>query len=433
MSTRDLLELIDASPSPYHAAAASVRRLEAHGFTALDEREPWDLGPGAKRYVVRGGASVVAFECGAAPPERGGFLLIGAHTDSPGLRVKPNADVRASGYRQVAIEVYGGVLQSTWLDRDLGVAGRVALADGTTRLVRFARPICRIPNLAIHLNREVNTHGLQLNAQTQLMPLLGMATDKEAPPFKERVAQELGEGLRANDLLGWELCLFDSAPSTLIGDAAELISAPRLDNLGSCHAALVALTSAGAPGDATRVVALYDHEEVGSQSAAGARSRFLTSVLERVAVSSPHATSQAAARAFARSFLLSADMAHAIHPNYADKHDKEHAPRLGGGPVIKVNANQSYASDGPGIALFARACASSGVSSQRFVSRNDLPCGSTIGPITAARMGIRAVDVGNPMLAMHSCRELAAAADVSPMIQAMTWLFTEARPPAPSC
>lgn len=431
---RDLVSFIDAAPSPYHAVAEVTGRLAARGFSELDEREAWQIEPGARHFVVRAGGTVVAFVAGQRPPSEAGFVVIGAHTDSPNLRVKPAPDITASGLRQVGVEVYGGVLWSTWLDRDLGIAGRVSLAGGGTRTVRFDRTMCRIPNVAIHLNREVNSGGLTLNAQNHLVPLSALQGKAESTRFSALLAEELGktgDATKVEDVLGWDLCLFDMQPAAIGGAMNELILAPRLDNLASCHAALEALEAAGDAGNPTRVIALYDHEEVGSQSAAGAKSRFLRSVLERVAGAYPKAGDQAASRAFARSFLLSADMAHALHPNYSEKHDKQHAPALGKGPVIKVNANQSYATDGPGTGAFEAACREAGFSPQRFVSRNDMPCGSTIGPISAAAMGMRTLDVGNPMLSMHSCREMAAVADVDPMIRAMTVLLSAPALPAP--
>jgi aspartyl aminopeptidase len=429
---RDLLSFIDASPTPYHAVAEVTRRLVAAGFGELDERDAWQLTPGCRRFVVRGGGTVVAFVAGGEPPSESGFVLVGAHTDSPNLRIKPLAEVSANGYRQLGIEVYGGVIWHTWLDRDLSIAGRVTLASGQSRLVRLDGALCRIPNLAIHLNREVNTAGPQLNAQTHLMPLLGLGKSDEG--HRRGLPALLSEALsvESSEIVSFDLCLYDVTPACLGGESSELIFAPRLDNLASCHAALTALLAAGSTAAATRVVALYDHEEVGSQSAAGAKSRFLSSVLDRVAGAYRDAGRDATSRAFARSLMVSADMAHAVHPNYADKHDKQHAPKLGKGPVIKLNANQSYATDAPSAAVFELACRQAGTTPQRFVSRNDMPCGSTIGPISAAQMGIRTVDVGNPMLSMHSCREMAAAADVEPMISALTRLLTLAVLPKPS-
>lgn len=427
---RDLIAFIDACPTPYHAVEEVARRLRDGGFSELDEREAWQIDPGGKHYVVRGGGTLVAFVAGSEPPSHAGFVLVGAHTDSPNLRVKPVPDVSTNGYRQLGVEVYGGVIWHTWLDRDLSLAGRLTLQSGETRLVRFDRALCRIPNVAIHLNRDVNSAGPQLNAQNHLVPLLGLG-DKDD---KRGLGALLGEALSvdAAEIVGFDLCLYDLTPARLGGERDELVFAPRLDNLASCHAATTALLAAGSAGAVTRVVALYDHEEVGSQSAAGAKSRFLSSVLDRVAGSYRDAGRDATSRAFARSLLVSADMAHAVHPNYADKHDKQHAPRLGKGPVIKVNANQSYATDGPSAAAFELACRETGTTPQRFVSRNDMPCGSTIGPISAAAMGIRTVDVGNPMLSMHSCREMAATADVEPMIRALSEIFQRAVLPKPS-
>jgi aspartyl aminopeptidase len=426
----DLVDFIDQSPSPYHAVATVVRRLESNGFSALDERSEWNLTPGSRRYVVKSGGTVVAFVTGQKPPSHAGFLLIGAHTDSPNLRVKPEPDLRAQGAHQLAVEIYGGVLLSTWVDRDLSLAGRVSLRGGTSRLFRVDEPLCRIPNLAIHLNREVNSGGLTLNPQTQMLPILALDPLDQKPKLATLVGERLG--VSPDEIVAWDLCLYDVTKGVLSGANRELIHSARLDNLASCHAATEALILAGNPGDTTRVIVLYDHEEVGSQSAQGAKSRFLMSVLDRIANSYADAGRDAASRAFAHSLVLSADMAHAIHPSYVDKHDKQHAPRLGKGPVIKVNANQSYATDAPSAAAFAEACReATGAAPQRFNSRNDMPCGSTIGPITAAATGIRTVDIGNPMLSMHSCREMAATADVEPMLKTLKLMFQKPTLPAP--
>ncbi len=426
---RDLLSFLDASPTPYHAVAETVRRLQSAGYRAYDERDAWHVEPGAKGYVVRGGGSIIAFSLGALPPEEAGFILLGAHTDSPNLRLKPRPDFESQGFAQFAIEVYGGVLYTTWLDRDLSVAGRVALAGGKTELVRLNASVARIPNLAIHLNREVNSQGLLVNADKHLVPVLGLTRDKDGPRIVDLLLAALGEtssaGAGEPDLVGFDLCLFDTQPAAFGGAGGEFIHAARLDNLASCHSALLALLGASAPAPATRVLCLYDHEEVGSQSAIGARSMFLSSVLERLSTSFPGAGAQALARAVARSLLISADMAHAVHPNYSDKHDRQHRPELGKGPVVKVNVNQSYATDGPAQAAFVEACRGEGVLHQHFVSRNDMPCGSTIGPITAARLGLRTIDVGNPMLSMHSCREMAASDDPAAMTRVLRRLLAE--------
>jgi len=379
--------------------------------------------------VVRGGGSIVAFELGSKPPADAGFVLIGAHSDSPNLRLKPLPDLTSVGYRQLSIEVYGGVLLSTWLDRDLSLAGRVVLADGHAELIDLKRVVCRIPNLAIHLNRDVNSAGLLLNAQTHLLPVLGLESHNGgfAELLTEGLANTAGSGARVEDVLGFDLCLYDTQRAAFAGSENEFLFSGRLDNLASCHAALRALLGASPDPEATRVVAIYDHEEVGSQSASGARSLFLSDLLERLAGRFSANDASALPRAISRSLLVSADMAHAVHPNYPDKHDKQHRPLLGAGPVIKVNVNQSYASDGPAVAAFSAACRAVGVTPQHFSSRNDTPCGSTIGPISAARLGVRAVDVGNPMLSMHSCREMAATSDVTPMIRVLTRLFSEFR------
>ncbi len=421
----DLLSFIDRSPTPYHAVAEVVRRLEAAGYREAHDIDAWELAAGERRYCLRGGGSLVALRMGAVSPVQGGFRVVGAHTDSPNLRLKPLADVDAHGYRQFAVEPYGGVLAHTWLDRDLSLAGQVVLREEDrtrTLLVDFARPLLRIPSLAIHLNREVKSEGLKLNPQTQLVPVSGL---EGAPGLAELVAKELRARQLANpspaDLLAFDLMLYDSQPAAVSGLRGEFIQAPRLDNLASCHAAVTALLAAAtepAPAHAS-VVVLYDHEEVGSRSAYGAAGPLLADALARAVDGWKGGGAQGVSRALARSLMISADMAHAVHPNYADRHEPGHQPRIGSGPVIKRNANLSYASDAVGIGHFASLCARLGITPQHFVTRSDIACGSTIGPITAARLGIRTVDVGNPMLSMHSCREMAGSADVQPMIDVL--------------
>lgn len=428
-AARDLCAFIDASPTPYHAVAEVQRRLSAAGFREASERELWDLSPGDRRMVVRNGGSLVALAVGAESPVDGGFRLAGAHTDSPNLRLKPLADHVAQGYRQLAVEPYGGLLLHTWLDRDLSLAGRVTLREGEavrTVLLDFARPLARVPSLAIHLNRDLKEKGLQLNPQSHALPVIGLEGVPDARTLiaTELRAQALAD-VRPEQVLAFDLMLYDTQPSGVIGAAGEFVAAPRLDNLASCHAAVSALleSAGGELPAATRGIVLYDHEEVGSESAQGAGGSFLLETLERAVAAYKGGAPQGFARARARSRLISADMAHGVHPNFADKHEPGHKPVLGKGPVIKSNVNQSYASDALGAGEFAALCASVGVVPQHFTSRNDQPCGSTIGPITAARTGIPTVDVGNPMLSMHSCREMAGAADVAPMIRVLSAFF----------
>ena len=429
--TKDLLAFIEAAPTPYHAVAEVGSRLERAGFRRLSERQSWSLTGGDRGFVVRGGGSVAAFRVGRKSPAEAGFVIVGAHTDSPNLRLKPNPELSANGYEQLAIEIYGGVLLSTWLDRDLGLAGRVVLDDGSTRLVNLPGAFCRVPNLAIHLNRDVNSSGLKLNPQTELLPVAALKLESGGLELGERLAAAIGGGVEAKTIVSHDLCLFDTQPPALGGARGELIFSARLDNLASCHAGLSALLATG-DADATRIVVLYDHEEVGSESATGAGSPFLEAVLLRLLACYAEHDRDAFARAVAGSLLVSADMAHAVHPNYADKHDKQHRPLLGKGPVLKVNVSQRYATDGPTAARFRGACARAGVEPQTFVSRNDIGCGSTIGPISAAGLGMRTVDVGGPMLSMHSCREMAASADVAPMVRVLTALFEDFTPLDPA-
>jgi aspartyl aminopeptidase len=414
---QDLLEYIDSSPTPFHAVAETVTRLDACGYRSLEEAEPWDVGPGDKVYVVRGGGSIAAFHMGTTPPSDAGFHLVGAHTDSPNLRVKPNPELEQAGYGQLGVEPYGGVLLHTWLDRDLSLAGRALLADGSARLVDFGRELLRVPSLAIHLNRKVNSEGLKLNAQKHMAPILAVDGLQDID-LRALVAEELGD-IQGEEIIAWDLMAYDVQPATRSGVSREFIHAARIDNLASCHAGLTALLAAQSTVAVTRGVVLYDHEEVGSRSAQGAASDFLRSCLQRLS----GVTAEDYHRAVAKSFLISADMSHAIHPNYVDRHEPKHQPMLGGGPVVKINVNQSYATDGESWSSFERWAREADVSTQRFVVRSDLGCGSTIGPITAAELGIRTVDAGNPMLSMHSCREVAAAADVPKMIDVMKRFF----------
>ncbi len=420
----DLLAYIDASPTPYHAVAETARRLDAAGYSGLAEAERWELEAGERCYVVRGEGSLIAFEMGEAEPSEAGFRIIGAHSDSPNLRLKPAASADSEGYRRLALEPYGGVLLYTWLDRDLSLAGLVSVTSEEglrSVLIDFERPLLRVPSLAIHLNREIREEGLKLNPQQHMNAIVGV---DDGPELDRLILEELERigmtGLDETNIAGFDLMTYDCQPSTVSGARGEFIHAPRLDNLASCHAALRALLSAGEgdPGEATRMIVLYDNEEVGSRSAHGAAGPFLADVIERISHSRSD-DEEARPRALAQSSMVSADVAHAVHPNYADRHEPGHKPVIGKGPVIKSHINLAYASDGRTSALFASLCREVGITPQHFVCRADMLCGSTIGPVTAARVGIPVVDVGIPILSMHSSREMAGTADVEPMINVM--------------
>lgn len=411
----DLRALVDASPSPSHAVAELVRRLRAGGFTELAECERWSLAPGEQRYVVRGGGSVVALRVGTDAPAAAGLRLVGAHTDSPTFKVRPRSDVHQAGYRLVGVEPYGGLLAHTWLDRELTVAGRVALRGGEVRLVVLPGAPLRFPSLAIHLDRSVR-EGLVLDPQRHLVPVWGADLDTE-PGLLAAVAD--AAGCAPGDVVGHDLVLADTQPAARAGADGSWVAAPRLDNLSSCHAGVTALLAA-APAAHTQVLVANDHEEVGSGSAEGARGSFLADVLARLVAATGDTDPQALHQAVARSRLVSADAAHAVHPTRAERHEPAHTPALDGGPVLKVNANQSYATDARSGGWFTERCESVGVPVQHFVTRADLPCGSTIGPLTATRLGLSTVDVGAPLLGMHSCRELGSAVDATLLSRALT-------------
>ncbi len=419
----DLLAYLDASPSPWHAVAQTAARLEANGFTRLDERSAWTLSPGDRRYVVRFGSSIAAFRVGSKPPAESGFRLVGAHTDSPNLRLKPRPASVREGNLCLDVEVYGSPILATWTDRDLGVAGRVAVAGATgieERLVRLDRAVVRIPNVAIHLNRNVNEEGLKLDKHRHLAPVLGQFDGEGDSDYETTSWIAKAAGCAPAEVHGFDLGLFDLQPARFAGRADEFVVSARLDNLASCHAALLGLVAADAA-DATSVAFLFDHEEVGSSSAEGAAGPFARDLLERLVEAFPG--SGGLPRAVAKSLLVSADMAHAVHPNQPERHDGVHAPRMNAGPAVKTNANRRYATDGSTGAFFRAMCHAADVRCQEFVSRGDQPCGSTIGPIVATGLGIRTVDVGNPMWSMHSVRETAGRDDVRSLVRVLTRFF----------
>lgn len=415
-AARDLLAFIDASPSPYHAVAEAARRLADAGFEAVAETASWPAGPGP-RFLVRDGG-LIAWSAPRSGPARRPFRIVGAHTDSPNLRIRPRPDGGRAGARQLSVEVYGGALTNSWLGRDLGLSGRVALRGGELVLVRVERPVLHLPQLAIHLDREVTTKGLQLDPQHHLDPVWSLGPP-ETDGFVRFLAKEAG--VPADDISYWDTMVHDLAPSAIVGRDDEFIAAPRLDNLCSCWAAVRALVAVSDDGDGDRpvpVVCLFDHEEVGSTSATGAGGPLLARTLERL-VFAAGGQGDDLHRAMAASTCVSADMAHATHPNYAERHDPNHHIALNGGPVLKTNVNQRYATDARSAAAFLDACDDAGIAVQRYSHRNDLPCGSTIGPMTAARLGIPTVDVGAPQLAMHSARELMGSADPGPYAAAL--------------
>jgi len=406
-SGTDLCAFIDGSPSPFHVCRSVGAELEDAGFVQLSERISWPSAPG-KFYVVRGG-SLVAWTSSESPTDA--FRVIGGHTDSPNLRLKQHHDVVSGGLGMVALAPYGGPLLHTWLDRDLGLGGRLALRDGSHVLVHVNEPTLRVPSLAIHLAE--NKKGVEVDPQRHLNAMWSSAPGE----FLEWLANHAN--IAHDEILGFELMTHDVTPSTLIGANTDTVSAPRLDNQVTCFAGLRALRAAETRSGIRPVLALFDHEEVGSVSERGAQSDLLATVLERIVLASGGARDDFH-KAIAASVCASGDMAHATHPNHSDRHEPLHNIEIGGGPVLKVNLNLRYATDALGAAAFAVACEQADVPLQRYEHRADLPCGSTIGPVSAARTGMLTVDVGAPQLAMHSARELMGAADVDLYARALT-------------
>ncbi|NEM89926.1 M18 family aminopeptidase [Galbitalea soli] len=402
---------VEASPSSFHAAAEAARQLEGGGFRPLDETEAWDAGPG-RWFVVRDGAIVAwVTPLGAGPVTP--FRIVGAHTDSPGFALKPKPTTASNGWLQAGVEVYGGPLYNSWLDRELELAGRLVFRDGETALVRTG-PVLRIPQLAVHLDRSVNAEGLKLDPQRHLNPVLGLAGhDSDIVGHLAGLVSRDG-----SEVTGYSVVVADTQPPARFGIDGTLFASGRLDNLSSVHAGLAALLDLGDDVDEIAVLAAFDHEEVGSETRSGASGPLLADVLTRIGIGLG-ASETERMRALAGSWCLSADAGHAVHPNYPDRHDPANRPIVNGGPLLKINANQRYATDAPGAAEFARACAQAGVEYQEFVSSNAVPCGSTIGPLTATRLGIRTIDVGIPLLSMHSARELCGADDPAALSRAM--------------
>lgn len=398
-----LLGFLDASPTPFHATANMAGMLCNAGFTELDEKAAWKLEPGSRYFVTRNDSSIIAF---TYPKGRNDYLMIGAHTDSPNLKIKPNPQIEKNGVVQLGVETYGGVLLNPWFDRDLSVAGRVAYRDGSGKiketLIDFKAAVAMIPSLAIHLDREANENR-KVNAQNHIVPIVASG---ESFDFETWVLGAVREatGEEGEKLLSHELSLYDTQPASFVGVNRDFIASARLDNLLSCYTALLSICSIEA--DTPMLMVCSDHEEIGSESTSGAAGPFLENVLRRM-----FGDYEAYTHMLQNSMMVSCDNAHAIHPNYSDKHDQNHAPHINQGVVVKINANQRYASNSRTISRFVHAADVADLPLQQFVTRSDMGCGSTIGPITASRLGIETIDVGIPTYAMHSIRESAGCKD----------------------
>lgn len=419
---QQLLDFLSESPTPFHAVRAMSTRLEAKGFIRLLEADSWSLIPGERYYFCRNDSSIIAFVYGAQPLAEEGIRMVGAHTDSPCLKVKPQPEMVQQGYFQLGVETYGGVLLHPWFDRDLSIAGRVTYRtqQGTvaSRLLDFERPVAVIPSLAIHLNREVNQNGA-VNAQRDIPPVLMQVDGSDKPDFRELLGKVLTEDGVDNldSVLDYELSFYDTQKPALVGFKEDFIASARLDNLLSCFIGLQSLLEAD--GTQSALLVCNDHEEVGSRSACGAQGPMLEDFLTRLLPDS-----ETRLRCLTQSLMISADNAHGIHPNYADRHDSNHGPLLNKGPVIKINANQSYATNSETSSAFRHWCEQANVPVQAFVVRTDMACGSTIGPITAAEVGVRTLDVGVPTFAMHSIRELAGVEDAQGLYRALGHFFS---------
>jgi len=419
---QNLLSFLDNSSTPFHAVSTMVEQLEANDFKRLDELDVWGELSAGRYYVTRNDSSIIAFALPKVNLAETGFHMVGAHTDSPCLKVKPKPEQVKHTLMQLGVEVYGGVLLNPWFDRDLSMAGRVSYLDSTQTLnhvlIDFKKAIARIPSLAIHLDREANKNRT-VNAQNHLPPIIMQVEEADKIDFRDLLAQQIKQqysSLDVDKVLDYEISLYDTQVAAMMGLHDEFISSARLDNILSCYVGLTSLINSD--GKQASLLVCSDHEEVGSVSTSGAQGSFLESVLSRLCPEPEqfHRMTQ-------RSIMISADNAHAVHPNYSDKHDAEHGPILNKGPVIKTNANQRYATNSETSAIFRQLCEQVDVPVQDFVVRADMGCGSTIGPITASTLGVKTIDIGVPTFAMHSIRELAGSQDAYMLAKVLTQFF----------
>lgn len=424
---RQLCEFLGVATTPFHAVMEMKSRLAAAGFEQLLESAAWNIAAGGKYYLLRNDSSIVAFIIGSESPPIQGMRMVGAHTDSPCLMVKPNPEVARHGVWQLGVQVYGGALLNPWFDRDLSLAGRVSYqcSNGLlkTALVDFREAIATVPSLAIHLDREANEKR-EINAQKHVVPVLGLLAGEEQADLRALLKRQLlaeYPDIDVEQVLDYELSLYDTQEAAVIGLNREFIASARLDNLLSCFTGLQSLLHSD--GAHSALLVCNDHEEVGSVSTAGAQGPLLSSVLQRLTSNSEDYAALADC-----SMMISADNAHGIHPNYADRHDENHGPLLNKGPVIKINASQRYATSSETSGLFRMLCAREEVPVQSFVVRSDMGCGSTIGPITAGVTGIRTLDVGVPTLGMHSIRELAGASDAWSLCRVLGRFYNQPGP-----
>ena len=424
-----LLDFIDESPSPWHAVASVESTIQAAQFIRLDESAKWQLHAGGRYYVIRDDSSIVVFVLGNKVPAESGFKIVGAHTDSPGLRIRPNGVMLSDDLARLGVEIYGGPILATFADRDLSLAGRISFTDNEQilhKLVRFDQPLLRLPNLAIHMNRGVNEDGLKFHKQNELPLLWAQLAESLLPQPYWRELLKKAAAVDAGQLVSWDLAVYDTQKGTFWGANKEFYADSQIDNLASCHAGLQALLDENVlqQAESTLVCAFFDHEEIGSESHIGAGGSFLADILQRISISLS-LDREDTARALAQSFLISADMAHGYHPNFPSAYDADHRVFVNKGPAIKSNASRRYSSESISSAYFIRWCKEAEVPYQRYSHRSDLPCGSTIGPIASAKLGVRSVDVGCPMWAMHSIRESAGVQDHEYLIKVLKRFFVD--------